>query len=202
MKNPLIVAIAAVLVIVLALQAYMVFQLNDRLNQLSRQDNQAGSSHIKTPRLSKPVPPMPGPDDEFFKNQPWNPYAEIQRMQNEMEQIFSDSFSRFHINPPVGRLSKTPDVDLQDKPDRYIVTVNAPGADESSLDVKLDDRILHISIKTEYTEDQADEKNGRYKYRERFFGEFHRVLTLPGPANAAKMTTDYHNGVLTITIPK
>jgi HSP20 family protein len=33
-------------------------------------------------------------------------------------------------------------------------------------------------------------------------GEFHRALTLPGPANAAKMKTDYRNGVLTITIPK
>ncbi len=106
------------------------------------------------------------------------------------------------MNTPLGRLSKTPEVDLQEKSDRYIVTVNAPGADESSLDVKLEDRILHISIKTEHAKDQTDEKNGEFKYRERFFGEFQRVLTLLGPANASKMKTDYHNGVLTITIPK
>jgi HSP20 family protein len=74
-------------------------------------------------------------------------------MQNEMEQLFSDSFSRFHMNTPLGSLNKVPDVDLQEKSDRYIVTVNAPGADESSLVVKLEDRILHISIKTEHAED-------------------------------------------------
>jgi len=125
----------------------------------------------------------------------WNPYK-------EMEQLFGDSFSRFHMNTPLGSLSKVPDVDSQEKSDRYVVTVNAPGADESSLLVKLEDRVLHISIKTEHAEVQPDEKNGRYNFRERFMGEFHRVLTLPGPANAAKMKTDYHNSVLTITIPK
>jgi Hsp20/alpha crystallin family. len=82
------------------------------------------------------------------------------------------------------------------------VTVNAPGADESSIDVKLEDQVLRISIKTEHAQDETDDKNGKYQYRERFVGQFQRALTLPGPANAAKMTTEYHNGVLTITIPK
>jgi len=66
------------------------------------------------------------------------------------------------------------------------VTVNAPGADESSINVKLEDRILHISIKTEQAKEETDEKNGKYQYRERFVGEFQRILTLPGPADAAK----------------
>jgi HSP20 family molecular chaperone IbpA len=54
-----------------------------------------------------------------------------------MEHLFGDSFSRFHVNAPLGSLSKSPDVDLQEKPDSYIVTVNAPGAYEPSTDVKL-----------------------------------------------------------------
>jgi HSP20 family molecular chaperone IbpA len=87
-----------------------------------------------------------------------DPYKEMQRMQNEMEQLFSDSFSRFHMNNPLGSFNKTSEVDLQEKSDRYIVTVNAPGADESSLLVKLEDQILHISNKTENAEDQTDEK--------------------------------------------
>ena len=106
------------------------------------------------------------------------------------------------MNTPLGSLSKVPDVDLQEKPDQYVVTVNAPGADQSSLEVKLEDRVLHISIKTEQAEDQTDGKNGQYSFRERFMGEFHRALTLPGPVDAAKMKTDYRNGVLTIALPK
>jgi HSP20 family protein len=201
-NNRIIVAIAAVLVIVLGIQTYLIFQLNHRISQMRAQENQAGIPQIKIPKLPNLTFPKPTPDDQLLKDHPWNPYEEMQRMQDEMEQIFGESFSRFHLNTPLGSFSKVPDVDLQEKPDQYVVTVNAPGADQSSLVVKLEGRILHISIKTEHAEDQADEKNGRYSFRERFTGEFHRALTLPGLANAAKMTTDYHNGVLTITIPK
>ena len=200
MKNETIAAIAAVLVIILGIQAYTMFRLNDRLNQLSGFYSQTGEPQTLSnlPKSNRPK----SDDDEFFKDRTWNPYAEIQHMQNEMEQMFDDSFSRFHMKTPLGSLSKTPDVDLKEKSDRYIVTVNAPGAEESSIDVKLEDQVLRISIKTEHAKDETDEKNGKYQYRERFVGQFQRALTLPGPANAAKMTTEYHNGVLTITIPK
>lgn len=201
MKNETIAAIAAVLVIILGIQAYTMFRLNDRLNQLSGFYSQTNDLQTTTSNLPKPNLPKSN-DDESFKGRTWNPYAEMQHMQNEMEQMFDDSFSRFHMKTPLGSLSTTPDVDLQEKSDRYIVTVNAPGADESSVDVKLEDQVLRISIKTERAKDETNDKNGQYRYRERFVGQFQRALTLPGPANAAKMKTEYHNGVLTITIPK
>ncbi|WP_262965080.1 Hsp20/alpha crystallin family protein [Methylobacter psychrophilus] len=196
-KNPIIIAIATVLVIVLGIQSYVIFNLNESLKQFSAQENSTDNPKAQIPKL-----PKPGSDNELFKDQLWNPYEEMQRMQNEMEQLFGDSFSRFHLNAPLGSLSKIPDVDLQEKPDQYIVTVNAPGADESSIDVKLEDQVLNISIKTEHAKDETDAKKGKYQYRERFVGQFQRALTLPGPANAAKMTTKYDNGVLTVTIPK
>jgi Hsp20/alpha crystallin family len=54
----------------------------------------------------------------------------------------------------------------------------------------------------QHRQNETDNKKGKYQYRERFVGQFQRALTLPGSANAAKMTTEYANGVLTITIPK
>jgi HSP20 family protein len=203
MKNEHIIAIAAALIVlVLGVQSYMTFRLNERLNQLI--GNSSSLADVQ-PKMLSPLKhnlPQPDLDADFLKGQPWNPYEEIQHMQNEMEQMFDESFSRFHMKTPLGSLSTAPDVNLQDKSDRYIVTVNAPGADESSMQVKLDDRVLHIAIKTEQTKDDVDDKNGTYQYRERFVGEFQRALTLPGSANAVKMKTEYHNGVLTITIPK
>jgi HSP20 family protein len=156
---------------------------------------------FRTPNLSQSGTPGQNFDDDLFNGRAWNPYEEMQHMQDEMELLFGDSFSRFHLNFPLGSLSKSPDVDLQEKVDQYIVTVNAPGANESSINVKLEGSVLDIAIKTEQgTED--NDQNKDYKYRERFIGEFKRVITLPGAADAAKMKTEYHNGVLTITIPK
>ena len=57
MKNETVAALVAVLVIVLGIQAYMTFRLNDRLNQLSMQGDLAVSPQIKIPKLSKSIPP-------------------------------------------------------------------------------------------------------------------------------------------------
>jgi HSP20 family protein len=193
MKNETIAVIAAVLVVILGIQAYTMIRLNDRLNQLSGFYSQTGDAR----HLSEPDP-FRSSNDDYLHGTPWNPYAEIQHMKNQMERMFGDSFSRFHIKTPMDNLTKSPDIDLQEKTDRYVVTVDTPGADQSSMDVRLEGQVLRISIKT----GQAQDENGEYRYRERFVGQFQRALTLPGPVNAGKMTTDYHDGILTITIPK
>lgn len=199
MKNQVVIAIVAGLLLALGIQTYMMFQLNDKVNQLTEQIKPSSNVAIKSPKSIKPVLP-PKFDDDIFSDQNWNPYEEMQRMQEEMEQVFNQSFSRFHHNSPLGSYSKTPDLDLQEKPDSYVVTVNVPGADESSLNVKLEKQVLQISVKTEHIEDNST--NGKYKQQERFRGEFHRSLKLPSEVQEDKMKTDYRNGVLTINIPK
>ena len=201
MKNHTIAAVAAFFAIILGIQTYMLFRLHDRVDQLSGQKSPTDNLANNWPDITKPPLPKTFPDQDFFSDQPWNPYDEMQRMQDEMEKLFGDSFSRFHLNSPLGSLSKSPAIDLQDQSDHYLVTVNAPGAEESSINVKLDGQMLTISIKTEQGK-QEEDQNDDYRYRERFVGEFHRVLTLPGPVDADNMKTEYRNGVLTITIPK
>lgn len=94
-------------------------------------------------------------------------------------------------------------VNLQEKPDSYMVTVNAPGIDESLMDIKLEGRQLQIDIKTGYAENRTEDSgNSQYTYKGRYMGAFQKILTLPGPVNEDKMKTDYDDGVLTIVIPK
>lgn len=198
-KEKVILIIGLLLLIALSIQSYSIYQLNNRVIELSSPNLAPSISSISKNLELKPA----SPNDKFFKQLPWNPYKEMQEMQQEMEQLFNDSYSRFHINAPLESLNKIPDVDLQEKSDQYIVTMNAPGADISSLTVNLDDRLLNIAIKTEHTEDnKTDDQKGQYQFRERFVGELQRSLTLPGPANATKIATEYHNGLLTIIIPK
>jgi hypothetical protein len=98
MKNQIFVVITVVLAITLGIQGYLMFQLNDRLNQLSGQNKQAGSSQLKIPKLPKLTIPKSDLDDGFFKDGQWDPYEKMQGMQNGMEQLFSDSFSHLHIS--------------------------------------------------------------------------------------------------------
>ena len=113
--------------------------------------------------------------------------------------MFDGFFSHFHMKTPLGRV---PEVDLQEKPGRYVVTVNAHVDDQSSVDVKLEYQVLRISIKTEHTKIETDNKNVKNQYHACFVGQFQKLLTLPCAVNADKMTSEYRNGVLTLTIPK
>ena len=201
MKDQLIIVAAVILLVIFGIQTYLVFQLNDKVKKLTEPDNSSFLQPLKKSLNPITAIPKSNLNAPFAADQFWNPYEEMQRMQTEMEQIFGDSFSRFQFNHPFGNFDKTPETDLKENADAYVVTINAPGADKSSLDVKLEGQKLSISIKTEAAE-ESNNHNGQYQRRERFFGKFHRILTLPGAANAAKMTTDYVNGVLTITIPK
>lgn len=124
----------------------------------------------------------------------------MQRVQNDMERLFGDALSRYHMNQGFGTFTKIPVLDLKEEANRYIVTMNILGADLSSLTTDLENRQLSISMQTERLQD--DESNQGFKRRERFTGTFQRSLTLPGPVKESAMTSDYKNGVLTIIIPK
>lgn len=190
-------------IVIFGIQAYMLRGMQNKLDKITGQDHQATTYIPPLDKLIKPAPtPIPALDDKFFNDPSWNPYKEMQRLQHKMDQVFGDSFSRFHNYAATENFIKQPDVNLQEKADNYIVTVNAPGADKSMLNVKIEDQRLHISIKSEQSKDLTDDKEGYRQYHERFMGEYQRVISLPKPVNADKMTRNYHNGVLTITIPK
>jgi HSP20 family protein len=132
-----------------------------------------------------------------------NPFEEIQKLQQQMDQIFNRLHQKFLQDASLSNFDntfiKTPAADIVDKGDRYIVKTDIPGVDEKSIKVTQKDGILKIeaqSIK------EKKEKSDNYIHQERFVGAFVKVLTLPKDADASKMKTEYKNGVLTITIPK
>jgi HSP20 family protein len=95
--------------------------------------------------------------------------------------------------------SLIPSLNLNDTGNTYIITIDMPGADPSTLKTELKDGQLTVTMKT--TEDRNEQQKNYYR-QERFRGTFKRSLTLPGPVKESAMKTDYHDGVLTITIPK
>ncbi len=197
-----IITLAAMVLAIFFMQLVFIQDLNNKVSNLSKKSSPIDKVQTNKSSFKKHFRNKTDEEDNFFKDNDWYPYAEIQRMQKEMDKVFGESFSRFHKKMPLGSFNKTPDLNLQEKNDRYIVTLNTPGANESSLNVSLKDRQLNISIKTDHREETKDVEDDQYRYRERFMGEYNRTLTLPGPVNSTRMKTDYRKGVLTITIPK
>ncbi|MFA5923845.1 MAG: Hsp20/alpha crystallin family protein [Methylococcaceae bacterium] len=198
MKNSVVIIIGVLLLFAFGMQVFMFYRIHEKLDQrFALEKNLNLSSHQ-------------GSDTWIQDSDNWNPYEELLQMRNQMEQLFNGSMSRLHKDFATDSFTKMPAIDLKDEKDRYVVTADIPGADESSLDVALKGRELTISIKTENVNEETDAGNvkeqtggnNKYQLRERFSGEFKRSLTLPGAVNQAGMKTKYDKGVLTITLPK
>jgi len=118
--------------------------------------------------------------------------------------MFGSAFNRFQDSSDFSRffedLAFAPDINLQEKTDAYIVTVDLPGIEDSHIDVDLKGQTLTISgsMQSESKEDDSD----KIIRQERRSGKFQRVLTLPGPVKADEMKSKTEKGVLRIEIPK
>jgi HSP20 family protein len=135
----------------------------------------------------------------------WDPFGEMERMREEMDQMFQDSMDRFWSAPAWGprtdeSLAFAPRMDLRDEAKDYVVTFDLPGADKSKIDVRVDGRQLTVPGSIHET---VEEKGaGKALSSERLTGGFERSITLPGPVQSENLTAKYDNGVLKVTIPK
>ncbi len=94
-------------------------------------------------------------------------------------------------------------VDVADRDDEYVATADLPGFAEDDIEVTIRDDVLRIEAEhEESTAADEDTDEGRYIRRERRHQSASRSVTLPEPVEAASATARYHNGVLTVTLPK
>ena len=136
-----------------------------------------------------------------------DPWVEMQRIQAQMDQLFEEAIQQFHSDQfllPLAedkQLAAESKVTLQDEKDHYVVTADIPGTKAESIDVGLSGQLLTISAETLNKQQQSDDK-GQVIKEESYLSGFEQALTLPGPVTASGMHSDYHDGVLTVTIPK
>ena len=140
--------------------------------------------------------------DDFFGDD-WQPFAEMARMRKEMDQLFEDSFQRFRDVPGFNQdwLKPNGGPSISDEGDHLVVTLDIPGADESTLDIKLEDGVLSISGKREEVDEQRDQ-GGNVIRRSQSSSQFQRSLSLPGQLDVAGLQSSYQDGTLTVRIPK
>ncbi len=82
--------------------------------------------------------------------------------------------------------------------DDFVVVAELPGVKKEDLDVQVRGDTLRIRG----TKTIAYDENASIHRRERAAGEFDRTLTLPDDVDAAKVSADYRDGVLTLRLPR
>lgn len=92
-----------------------------------------------------------------------------------------------------------PRVDIREEDKRFMILVDVPGVDPSTIEVSMDKSIL--TIKGERKVD-SEETSGKLTRQERVYGTFHRRFSLPESADADNISAHGRFGVLEIAIPK
>src|SRR5699024_7716924 len=89
-------------------------------------------------------------------------------------------------------------LDLYRSGDHFVAELDLPGVDPSSIDIDIDDRTLTVRAERVRPVD-GDETT--WLVRERVSGTVARQLTLGRGIATDRITADYRDGVLVVTIP-
>ena len=126
---------------------------------------------------------------------PLSPLAGLGRLshfQDDLERLFStvkeNSSSQWE-----------PSLDIFEEKDNYVVKVELPGVSKEEVALSLEKGTLTIS--GERKAETTNESSELY-YRERNHGRFERSINLPESVTADKVTAQFKDGVLTVTLPK
>lgn len=137
----------------------------------------------------------------------WEPFTatlpdvwqEMNRLQREVNRLFRDlGFDVFETAWP--RVTAIyPPVNIGEDENAVYVEAELPGMSLDDLEIFVTGH-NQLTIRGERKAPQIE--GGTWHRRERVFGSFSRVITLPVEVDADKVEATFHNGVLRIVLPK
>lgn len=115
-------------------------------------------------------------------------------LDDSWERMFDSVFDDLPI------IKKTvPTVDIKEDENGYSMEVELPGMTEKDIEVKVEGNLLTLSSKKN---EEKEEKKKDYVLKERRSYSFSRSFVLPENVDAEKISAEFKNGLLALTVPK
>lgn len=112
--------------------------------------------------------------------------------------LFEDAVTRMMSEPRTSR-PWSPAVDIVETEDELIVKADLPDVRLEDIDVRVEKGTLSLKGERKFEKELADKG---YHRIERSYGSFMRSFSVPSSVDTEKVSADYKNGVLTVTLPK
>jgi len=134
----------------------------------------------------------------------WDPFQDLRSAQDEMAQMSPMLAHALGLHTQQGNeramtTAWAPALDISERKDAYLVTVELPGVEAEDLDITMEDGLMTIQGERQFTHDSSEEQFHRI---ERRYGAFRRAITLPAQVQAEQIQASADNGVLQIVVPK
>jgi HSP20 family protein len=132
----------------------------------------------------------------------WDPFQDLRSAQEEMAQMSPMLAHALGLYAQQGSSRATawaPALDISERKDAYLVTVELPGVEADDLEITMEDGLLTIQGERHVAHDSSEQQFHRV---ERRYGAFRRSITLPAQVRAEQIEASVDNGVLQILVPK
>lgn len=128
-----------------------------------------------------------------------SPFNRLSSLREEMNRILDGSLAAF-AGGNVGLFGGwSPAVDVVQDKDYVFVKAELPGMKKEDIDITFQDGILTLCGERK---EESEVKEGESYRSERFFGKFHRTVSLPTKVDAERIAASYKDGILTVQLPK
>lgn len=120
----------------------------------------------------------------------WNPFGSLLN-QGLLDDFFSTDF-------PVTR-GFDPVIDVKEDEKDFVIKAELPGLNKDDFKLTVEDNSLILEGEKKL---EKEDKRDNFYRSERSYGSFRRVFRLTDSVDSKKISADYKNGILSITIPK
>jgi HSP20 family protein len=127
----------------------------------------------------------------------FDPVREFANLHDRMNRLFGDVYLR--DDDVSNRGAWMPPVDIYETESHDLVLkAELPDMTREDIEVTVENNTLTLRGEKKFV---GEVKEERYRRVERSYGQFSRSFTLPNTVDAAKVSADYKNGVLTVRLP-
>ncbi len=128
----------------------------------------------------------------------WRGFGRTHDFQDEIDRLFGTPLAALAAGADA-LTGWAPALDVFEDKDNYVVSTELPGMKREDIQVSFHDGVLSISGERK---SEAKHKDAELHRAERYFGKFERAVTLPSAVAEDKVSAQYKDGVLTVTLPK
>lgn len=117
---------------------------------------------------------------------------------NLIDRFFTESVARSGGST----YSFVPRVDVIEEEKAFEIHIAVPGMNKEDFKIDLNDNYLTVSGERKLSKEKNEKNDSLYRSFETQYGSFSRSFSLPENVDGEKITAQYTNGILVVSVPK
>jgi HSP20 family protein len=129
----------------------------------------------------------------------WSPFSQLPTLRDEMNRLFDFPLPGYGGGEDRLPAAWSPPLDVFQDKDHVFVKCELPGLKKEDIHISLHENTLTLTGERKQEQKVAEGESYR---SERRFGRFQRSVSVPVPVSADRVTAQYKEGILTVSLAK